>query len=140
VRPVDRLLERLNGVRQVGPDKWRAKCPGHDSRSLTLSIADRDGRVLLHCFAGCATDAVLSTVGLTFSDLYEKPLGEFKPLARSPFRADDVLDLITREATTLAVIASDASQERQFSPLALERLIKAASRLNHLQSVVRDVR
>jgi hypothetical protein len=140
VRPVDRLLDRLTGVREVGPDKWRARCPGHDSQSLSLAIAERDSRVLLHCFAGCGSEAVLSSVGLTFSDLYDRPVGEFKPLARSPFRADDVLDLITREANTLAVLASDASKDREFSPLAQERLIKAASRLNHLKSVVRDVR
>uniref|UniRef100_A0A7V4WMA6 Zinc finger CHC2-type domain-containing protein n=1 Tax=Candidatus Caldatribacterium saccharofermentans TaxID=1454753 RepID=A0A7V4WMA6_9BACT len=67
----ERLLQLLNGVRQVGPGKWVARCPAHDDRRPSLSIAEgKDGRILLHCFAGCRTADVLQALGLTFRDLF----------------------------------------------------------------------
>lgn len=49
--------------------KWRAKCPAHGSRALTLAIyADKDG-IGLHCHAGCEKDDVLTAMGLTWKDL-----------------------------------------------------------------------
>ena len=68
---VKELLSRLDGVRQVGPGKWVARCPAHPDRRPSLSIAEgKDGRILLHCFAGCRTADVLQALGLTFRDLF----------------------------------------------------------------------
>ena len=48
-----------------------ARCPSHDDRTASLSIAVGDnGSVLLNCHAGCATCDVLSAVGLKMSDLW----------------------------------------------------------------------
>ena len=63
------LLARLEGVRPAGPHSWVARCPAHDDRDPSLSVSVKDGRVLLHCFAGCAPDEVLGAVGLTWRDL-----------------------------------------------------------------------
>ena len=38
---------------------WMAKCPAHDDRNPSLSIAEVDGKVLLHCHAGCTQRDVL---------------------------------------------------------------------------------
>ncbi len=71
VAPIDGLLSKLEGVRETRPGKWRARCPAHDSKSLSLSIAEADtGSVLLYCFAGCGAADVLASVGLQLSDLY----------------------------------------------------------------------
>jgi DNA primase len=68
--PIDNLLVRLDGVKQMGRG-WIAKCPGHEDRTASLSIAaSDDGRVLLHCFAGCAAANVLAAVGLSLADLF----------------------------------------------------------------------
>lgn len=49
---------------------WIARCPAHDDRQPSLSIrAGRDGRVLICCFAGCATDSVLAAAGLGWRDV-----------------------------------------------------------------------
>jgi len=66
---VEVLLARLEGVRPAGPRSWVARCPAHDDRDPSLSVSVKEGRVLLHCFAGCAPDAVLGAVGLTWRDL-----------------------------------------------------------------------
>ncbi len=71
---VDRLLDRLEGVRKSGKG-WIAKCPAHSDRSASLSIAQGDdGRILLHDFAGCPVHDVLAAVGLTVGDLFAKRL------------------------------------------------------------------
>lgn len=75
--PVDRLLLRLDGVKG-NPPKCKAKCPSHEDGSPSLSITSLDdGRVLIHCFAGCSAADILAAVGMSLADLFPEPLGEF---------------------------------------------------------------
>lgn len=68
---VEALLSRLAGVRLVGAGRWVACCPAHPDRKPSLSIRVLDGKILLHCFAGCDSDAVLAALGLTWADLHQ---------------------------------------------------------------------
>ena len=52
---------------------WRARCPVHKGKSLTLAIYSDADRVGLNCFAGCAKDDILAAVGLTWKDLLYVP-------------------------------------------------------------------
>jgi len=70
-RPIQNLLSRLDGIREVRAGQFYAKCPAHDDKSPSLSIRDTDGTILIHCFAECSPDDVLAAIGLSFSDLYE---------------------------------------------------------------------
>ncbi len=66
-----RLKARANG------SGWTASCPAHDDRRASLSIGQgEDGRVLLHCHAGCAAEAVLARLGLSARDLFPAAGGE----------------------------------------------------------------
>ncbi len=76
---VEVLLDRLDGVRPKGPDSWMARCPAHPDRNPSLSVSVKDGRVLVHCFAGCAPEAVLGAVGLTWKDLREPDPWTWRP-------------------------------------------------------------
>ncbi len=69
------LLAQFPDSRPLGAG-WIAKCPAHDDHNPSLSInVGEDGRVLLHCHAGCPTVSVLSAAGLSFNDLFpEKTL------------------------------------------------------------------
>src|SRR4051812_2293520 len=40
-------------------DGWMARCPSHNDKRASLHINEREGRVLVHCFAGCAQRAVI---------------------------------------------------------------------------------
>jgi AAA domain/Toprim domain/FaeA-like protein len=63
------LLGRLD-ARKSGTG-WTARCPAHDDSSPSLSIGQgEDGRILMHCHAGCGIDEVLAAVNLTPADLY----------------------------------------------------------------------
>jgi hypothetical protein len=49
---------------------WTVRCPAHDDQHASLSIGEGDdGRVLLHCHAGCSLDAILAAIGLTRADI-----------------------------------------------------------------------
>jgi len=61
-------------ARRTGAGRWMARCPAHADRLPSLSIRDgEDGRVLVHCFAGCANTAILAALGLGCRDLYAGP-------------------------------------------------------------------
>ncbi|MBI3910614.1 MAG: hypothetical protein HY320_06745 [Armatimonadetes bacterium] len=67
---VQNVLTRLEGVRRNGSG-WMARCPAHDDGRASLSLGEGgDGRVLLKCFAGCETPAIVAALGLEMSDLF----------------------------------------------------------------------
>ncbi len=65
-----KLISRLDGVVPRGAGRWNARCPAHDDKAPSLSIRETEAKVLLHCFAGCAAEDVLTAVDLTWNDLY----------------------------------------------------------------------
>ena len=70
--PVERVLDRLANIKKCS-NGWTARCPGHDDRQNSLSIAEGDdGRVLLKCFAGCGPDDVVKALGLTMAGLFPR--------------------------------------------------------------------
>lgn len=75
---VDDVLAMLRdqgcSPRKVGQG-WTARCPSHDDRRPSLSVAPgSDGRVLMHCHAGCPIDQVLFAIGLTPRDIMPESL------------------------------------------------------------------
>lgn len=71
--PIERLLDRLNTPRRAGAG-WVARCPAHQDRNASLSLAEGNGgTVLLHCFADCPAADVVAAVGFTLADLFERP-------------------------------------------------------------------
>jgi len=51
------------GLRARRSDRgWTARCPAHEDHSPSLSIAEKDGRVLVHCHAGCEQAAVIDAL------------------------------------------------------------------------------
>ena len=67
---LDRVLQRVTGLKAVSGG-WVARCPAHDDKIQSLQISEReDLSVGLHCHAGCAKQAMLAAMGLTFPDLF----------------------------------------------------------------------
>jgi putative DNA primase/helicase len=63
------VLHRLKGVTRAG-NGWMALCPAHadTNPSLHVSVAD-NGKILVFCHAGCATESVLQALDLEMSVL-----------------------------------------------------------------------
>jgi transposase-like protein len=71
LQPVLDALAASGGQPKRNRSGWVARCPAHEDKKASLSIrVGDDGRSLLHCFAGCSTEAVLSALGLSMSDLF----------------------------------------------------------------------
>jgi len=138
--PIDLVLQRVPGAKKAGAG-WRAPCPscGADSKSAKLAMSESaDGRVLLHCFAGCAAGAVLNAIGLTLGDLFDRPAtAQDGPTERRHRRVDleladvraaaAVLDL---EACVLQVAAEHLIDGNPIIGEDRERLALAATRID----------
>jgi hypothetical protein len=78
---VEAILGRLNGARRSGSGRI-ARCPAHEDRNPSLSLREENGRVLLHCFAGCSVEAVCDALKIKVSDLFGEPHAARKPQPR----------------------------------------------------------
>lgn len=102
------FLSRLSKVRKNGKD-YVACCPAHKDKSPSLTIAERDdGRILLHCFAGCSAHEVVEAVGMELKDLMpETPLYHRKKSDPRPFNPYDVMAAVRDDMTVALIIAND---------------------------------
>lgn len=80
-KPLEKILERAENVRQDAGG-YLVSCPNPDhgqsrgDREPSVSVSEgNDGRVLVHCFAGCEKKSVVAGWGLAMSDLFEKNSG-----------------------------------------------------------------
>ena len=65
------ILSMLDGVRHTGRSTWTCKCPAHEDNTPSLRVTQLDdGRVLIHCFAGCGAADVVHAVGMSMTDLF----------------------------------------------------------------------
>ncbi len=88
VTPLDRLMAKLDRIRQNGKG-YTACCPAHDDRNASLSLSQADnGSVLMHCFAGCETAEILAAIGLQSCDLFPHRLRPETPEQRRAARRD----------------------------------------------------
>lgn len=76
------VLSRLENVKKKGNGGYTARCPSHEDKKNSLSVAYKDGRILFKCFAGCKTEEVVNAIGLELKDLFDdSPLSTSKTLS-----------------------------------------------------------
>src|SRR5215210_6176409 len=64
------VLDRLNVASRNG-EKAMCFCPTHDDHhNPSLSLKAENGRLLLHCFAGCRPEDIVLKIGLGMKDLF----------------------------------------------------------------------
>ena len=67
------VVQRLSGAKTSG-NGYVAKCPAHEDHRASLSLGTGDaGRILVHCHAGCTTEAIAQALDLTVGDLFSEP-------------------------------------------------------------------
>jgi hypothetical protein len=125
------LLDRLDGVRRTGPGTWRARCPSHGSKGLTLAIREvDDGRILIKCFAECSVDEVVGAVGLKLEDLFPpRQKADFVKGDRRLFPAADILRCVADEVMIAWVISRDMERGQTIRDFDFERLHEANIRI-----------
>lgn len=97
-------IAKALGGRNAGT-AWMARCPAHDDRAPSLSIADaRDGKVLVRCHAGCDQRDVIAALrarGAWDADARRPTRFSRKP--DRPLPAEPDCDAIKRTEAALAI-------------------------------------
>lgn len=97
-------IAKALGGRKAGTT-WMARCPAHDDREPSLSIADaRDGKVLVRCHAGCDQRDVIAALRArgVWNTGEQRPIRLFrKPDSMPPAGADS--DAVRRTEAALAI-------------------------------------
>lgn len=75
---IDDILARLQGVKKNGSG-WMACCPAHADKNPSLSVSEKDGKVLLKCFAGCTYEQIIAALDMPVNDSAPKTPKQSKP-------------------------------------------------------------
>ena len=140
---IDALLHRLERV-QRSANGWRADCPNGHKTHGTLSVAQGDdGRLLLHCFAGCSAADVLGALGLALADVMPERLRDDSPegrrTARERFRLASMTaaaGVILREARIVLLAGCDLLRGQALPPDDAQRLSEAVERIEAVREVL----
>lgn len=135
---IEQLLGRLKRVKGRN-GSWTARCPAHDDKGPSLAIRHvDDGRILLHCFAGCQVESVVSALGMDMGDLFppdnkrlEYPV-EGKKRLKPAFYASDLIRILSFEALVVSICASDVRKGKKLSDEDNERLKVAQQRIEEV--------
>jgi len=94
------LLSRLHNVQDKGGGKYTARCPGHEDGHNSLSVAQGEKGIVIHCHAGCSIEKILSVMGLSMSDLFtEKQIPQ--TVAKSKREIEKVYDYVDKDGKLL---------------------------------------
>jgi hypothetical protein len=136
VTPAENLIQRLAKVRGRN-GSWTACCPAHDDKGPSLAVRELpDGRVLVHCFAGCETESVLASVGMDMTDLFppEEKRRQYtdhgKPSVKPAFYASDLMRVIAFEALVVQIVAFDIASGKKPSEEDRQRMMVAYQRID----------
>lgn len=123
----DEFIARFTSARKTGNGKWIAKCPAHEDRSPSLSIGCApDGRILVHCHAGCEPLDVLQAVGLDLHDLFpDRGIRDYMPGGFNRKARDARL----HEERVVAIAKADLAAGKRLSRADRARLDLAIKRL-----------
>jgi hypothetical protein len=136
--PAERFVSRLGKVRGRN-GSWTAQCPAHEDKSPSLSVREaEDGRVLVHCFGGCAVHDVVGAVGMDMNDLFPpddkkrdwNDTGKAK--VKPAFYASDLLRIASFECLVVMLAAYDMAKGKQLSNEDMERLKVAQQRIEEV--------
>jgi len=140
--PFERLAQRTRGWRSYGRDRAIFCCDGHEDKRPSVSVRELpDGRVLLHCFAGCNVESVLGSIGLTLESLFpdSAPLHHRSgaPRRRALLTAAQALDMLAFESMLTLTAAFNLSNGYALAPGDLHRLALAGQRIQAVYDGVR---
>jgi hypothetical protein len=134
VSQVEAFISRLDKVKGRN-GSWTACCPAHKDKSPSLSIREgQDGRVLVHCFAGCSVHEVVGAVGMSVNDLFppdekRKEYGHAKPSVKASFYSSDLMRIIGFESLVVQIAAIDMANGKKLSDTDRERFAVASQRI-----------
>jgi hypothetical protein len=128
---VEQLLSRLARVKGRN-GSWTACCPAHDDKGPSLAVKEgEDGRILMHCFAGCNVSDVLGALGMDMNDLFPpKTFDGIRPAIKPAFFASDLMRIIHFESLVVQIVAFDIAKGKPVNEETRERMLTAYERID----------
>lgn len=142
---IEALLGKLEKVQGNGP-RWRAICPGHESKHQTRSLSifePEPDKILLHCHAGCSVQEVAAAVGIELADLFPSRVDEdgvVRRRERRPWRASVVIQALRGELAVAWVLLSDVASAQPHSAEDRARAGVAQERIRHFMDELEHAR
>lgn len=66
---LNEILSRLQNVKKSGAG-YLALCPSHNDKQNSLSLSEKDGKILLHCHANCSVNEICASLDIEIKDLF----------------------------------------------------------------------
>ena len=121
---LEAFLKRLERVRKSGKG-YRACCPVHKDKDPSMSITEKDGKVLCYCFScGATGQAVADALGLPMSALFSEPF------IKTGLSRKDQEDL---EMDRLIIMIAEKNKPTSYSDF--KRLKLAKERVKQLEAI-----
>lgn len=135
---ITKVLDRLARANQVRPGQWMAACPicqSKNGRPVAIKATD-DGRVLIHGFCGHETGEIVGALGLSITDLFDRPLGTRLEPTTQRVSARDALDLIDEEVLVASLLSLELANKGRLTDEDQSRLATAAARIGRARDLV----
>lgn len=133
---IDNLLSRLDKVKAGSNGRYMACCPAHDDQSPSLVISEADdGKILLHCYAGCTAQEVVYSLGLTLKDLFPDT-GNDHPNVLPDWKRERYEKALFSQKVIVSMSENLTSQGHQLSPNDQHAYDLAKSRIRKLEGVL----
>lgn len=67
---LNEILSKLNKVKSCGNGEYTALCPAHNDTNPSLSVCEKEGKILLHCHKGCSSGDIVAALGMEMKELF----------------------------------------------------------------------
>ena len=130
------FVARLERVKKSGPNSWSARCPAHDDKGPSLRVTDANGKILIHCFAGCSPADIVGILGVNLSDLFP-PRNEHEAVQYRREKFTKVtLKEMQQEVMICMFVLNDVLEGRPLQPKDIERARRAKATLLRLYTEI----
>jgi len=130
---INGFISELEKVKHTGNGKWLACCPAHNDKNPSLAIKlTEDGKILIHCFAGCEVNDIVSSIGLTLADLMpDNPV--YKKGSKPPqFNKYELFDRLVFESIILCLAIRQLINKEALTPDDQARVLKAEQTIDDI--------
>ena len=135
---IEALLSRLDKVKPNGNGKWQALCPAHPDKSPSLGVKlTDDGKILIHCFAGCHVRDIVDAMGIQLLDLMPDDTTYTKNIKPPRFNRHELFDLVAYESIILSLAIRQLLNYEDLNQADLSRVVLAEETINRIVMEVR---
>jgi RecA/RadA recombinase len=129
--PTDLILSRLANVRKIGGG-WMASCPAHGGHDC-LSVSEKEGRTLVHCFAGCDTGEVMHSIDLRMADLFVDSLN---PARKRDYEIRSATAARDHSKMIIAIAAGQVEKGGELTDEDLSQMAAAQARIDEANNTL----